>query len=342
MTSVNVEELDKAAIKPKTKFENFWNSRPIRKIRRNKLAVTGLIITLLFVLMSIFAPFIAQPSEGTNCLRDMGMTKTSEIWNPAKAHRFFWGTPDSCYQIERESYSPTPTPPAASAPFGTSNGYDIFYGMVWGTRTVFRMSFIIVLITLVSGIVIGAASGYYGGWIDTVIQRFIDVLWSLPGLVVTVVLITLLKTGNPGINPAMPIIVAYSVTGWTGYARMIRSEVLKTRQLEYVDAGRALGASNMRLILRHIVPNTLTSVITLAILDLGTIPLGVAALSFLGLGFQPGYAEWGQLVDFARAWLRDPNYWYTIAYPAGFIILFSLGFNLFGDALRDAYDPKTR
>ncbi|MCP2015422.1 peptide/nickel transport system permease protein [Deinococcus sp. HSC-46F16] len=332
-----------AAPEKRSAVRDFLSSRPIQKLRRNKLAMLGLIAALLFLLVGFFAPLIARPSVGSNCLRDLGASSPQEIANPLggvfwKAH---FAAPDSCYAIERESFSPTPSPPSAEAPFGTSQGYDIFYGLIWGTRTMFKLSFIIVGITLLVGVIIGAISGYYGGWIDNLIQRFIDVLFALPGLVLTIILITFLKASNPGIDPAFPIIAAYTVTGWASYARIVRGDVLRTRQLEFVDAARSLGARDWRLIRRHIIPNSLASVITLAVLDLGTIPLSIAALSFLGLGFPTGYAEWGQLVDFARAWLQ-PQYWYVMVYPAAFIILFSLAFNLFGDALRDAYDPKTR
>lgn len=322
---------------------DFLSSRPIMKLRRNKLAMLGLLVAALFLLVGFFAPIIARPAADSNCVRDLGASSPQEIANPLSG--VFWkahfAAPDTCYSIERESFSPTPTPPSEEARFGTSQGYDIFYGLIWGTRTMFKLSFIIVGITLVVGVIVGAISGFYGGWIDNLIQRFIDVLFALPGLVLTIILITFLKASNPGIDPSLPIILAYTVTGWASYARIVRGDVLRTRQLEFVDAARSLGARDWRLIGRHIIPNSLASVLTLAVLDLGTIPLSIAALSFLGLGFPTGYAEWGQLVDFARAWLQ-PQYWYVMVYPAAFIILFSLAFNLFGDALRDAYDPKTR
>lgn len=328
-----------------SRLRSFMTSRPVMKLRRNKLAMVGLIISLLFVLTAFFAPFIARPSAtaGANCLRDLNLSSPTQIYNPATSGfwRALFAAPPSCYATERESFSPIPTPPSGGAYFGTSQGYDIFYGLIWGTRTMFKLALIIVSITLVVGIIIGAISGYYGGWIDNLIQRFIDVLFALPGLVLTIILITFLKARNPGVNPLLPIILAFTLAGWASYARIVRGEVLRTRQLEYVDAARSLGARDWRLIIKHVVPNSLASVITVAVLDLATVPLSIAALSFLGLGFPTGYAEWGQLVDFARNWLQ-PQYWYVIVYPAAFIILFSLGFNLFGDALRDAYDPKSR
>lgn len=323
------------------RWANFWSSAGVRKLRRNPLALTGLAIMLLFVLTAIFAPLIAKPSG--NCLRDLNMTSANQIYNPLGTP--FWrgilAPPDSCYKMERLSFAQEPAPPTKEAIFGTVNGYNIFYGLIWGTRTALKMSFIIVGITLLVGIIIGAISGYYGGWVDNLIQRFIDVIFAMPGLVLTVVILTIMRANNPGGDPTIPIIVAYTVAGWAGYARFIRGDVLKTRKLEYVDAARGLGASDWRQIVKHVIPNSLTTVFTLAVLDLATIPLSIAALSFLGLGFEPGFSEWGQLVDFSRQWLK-PAYWYTLTFPVLFIILFSLAFNLFGSGLRDALDPRTR
>ena len=329
----------------RSRWQNFWRSAGIRKLRRNPLAVSGFVITVVFFLVAIFAPLIAKPTG--NCLRDLNMTTQNQIYNPLGAA--FWqgifAPPQSCYRMERLSFAQEPAPPnsvpGAFAPFGTVNGYNIFYGLIWGTRTALKMSFIIVGITLAVGILIGAISGYYGGWVDNLIQRFIDVLFAMPGLVLTVVILTILRAKNPGGDPTFPIIVAYCVAGWAGYAKVIRGDVLKVRQLEYVDAARSLGSRDLPLILRHIIPNSLTTVFTIAVLDLATIPLGIAALSFLGLGFESGFSEWGQLVDFSRAWLK-PEYWYVLVFPAVFIVLFSLAFNLFGDGLRDALDPRTR
>ena len=321
----------------------FWTSPALRKLRRNPLAVTGFVIVLLFGLMALLAPLIAKPTG--NCLRDLGMETQGQIYQPGFALKAIFASPPECYKMERVSFAQEPAPASSVtgtfAPFGTVNGYNIFYGLIWGTRTALKMSFIIVAITLSIGILIGAISGFYGGWVDGLIQGIINVIYALPPLVLTVTILTILRAKNPGGDPTGPIIFAMCITGWATYARVIRGDILKTRQLEYVDAARALGARDMRMILRHVVPNSLTTVFTLAVLALATVPLSVAALSFLGLGFESGYSEWGQLIDFARAWLK-PDYWYVLAFPAIFIVLFSLAFNLFGDGLRDALDPKTR
>ncbi|WP_407569360.1 ABC transporter permease [Deinococcus altitudinis] len=318
-----------------SRFQEFWKSRPVAKLRRNKLAVAGLFITLLFFLTAVFAPLIAKPAG--NCLRDLNMTSANQVYNPLGAP--FWKAifvpPASCYQTQRDSFSPIPVPPNPGAYFGTSNGYDIFYGLVWGTRTMLKLGLVIVGITLITGMIIGSISGYYGGWLDNIIQRFIDILFSFPGIILNVVLITILG------RSIGTIILAFTVTGWAGYARLIRGEVLRTRKLEYVDGARSLGANDLRMISKHVIPNSITPLLTTAILDLGTIPLSIAALSFLGIGLPDGYTDWGQIMNYARSWLDGP-YWYVTVFPAAFIILFSLGWNLFGDAVRDAFDPRTR
>lgn len=317
----------------------FWQSRPVRRFRRNPLAITGLVIVVLFVLVAIFAPLLAPPQG--NCLRDLNVAENSSVYNPAGA--LFWkaifAAPPTCYQITRINFSPIPTPPGQQALLGTSNGYDIWYGLVWGTRTMFILGLIVVALNLLIGIVLGAASGYFGGWFDNLVQRFIDVIFAFPGLILTVVLVTIFR-------PSLPtIILAFTIAGWAGYARVVRGEVLKVRALEFVDGARAMGASDSRIIFRHVLPNALTTIMVIAVLDLGTIPLGAAALSFLGIGLPVGYADWGQLISFARAWIQGPvghpfGYWYVSFFPAFTIILFSLGWNLLGDAVRDAIDPR--
>ena len=319
----------------RSRFQEFWRSRPLTKLRRNKLAILGLLITLLFMLTAVFAPLIARPSG--NCLRDLNMTSPNQVYNPLRGP--FWqaifAPPQSCYQITRVSFSPIPEPPGPAAVFGTSNGYDIFYGLVWGTRTMLKLGILIVGITLVTGIIMGSISGYYGGWIDNVIQRLIDVLFAFPGLILTVVLLTILR---PSISS---LVLSFTLTGWASYARLIRGDILRTRKLEYIDGARSLGANDWRIISKHVVPNSIASLLTQSILDLGTIPLSIAALSFIGIGLPVGYTDWGQIMNFARSWLDGP-YWYVTVFPAAFIILFSLGWNLFGDAVRDAFDPRTR
>jgi peptide/nickel transport system permease protein len=333
--------------------DSFWNSRVMRRFRRNRLAVFGFFLACTFLLVALFAPLIAPPPPvGNNCLRDVGAASTAEAITPTDSGfwRLMFAAPASCYQIARINFSQIPSPPLKPIQteagevrpiFGTSNGYDVWYGIIWGTRTALKLAITVVFFQLLIGITLGAVSGYFGGWIDNLIQRLIDVIFAFPPLILTIVITSLL--GKSLTN----IILAFVLVGWAGYARIMRGEVLKTRALEFVDGARALGASDWRIIFRHVIPNSLTAITVIAVLDLGSIPLAAAALSFLGIGLPPGYTDWGQLISFARAWIQGTaenrlEYWYVSFFPAITIILFGLGWNLLGDALRDALDPRER
>jgi peptide/nickel transport system permease protein len=327
--------------------ETFWNRRWVRRFRRNHLAIAGLAIVVLFALTAAFAPLLAPPQG--NCLRDLNVSEGTSVYNPVQP--LFWKAlftpPASCFSIVRVGFSPIPTPPGqglfpgeGGGPIlGTINGYDIFYGIVWGTRTAFTLAFLVIIPTLIIGILLGSTSGYFGGWIDNVLMRATDVVFAFPGLVLTIVLVSLFGQGLTNIAIALVLV------GWGGYARILRGEILRVRQLEYVDAARALGTSSPRIILKHVLPNSLTGLTVQATLDMGSIVLTAAALSFIGLGTPMGYADWGQLISFARAWIQGPPgqpflYWYVSFFPGITILMFGLGWNLLGDALRDALDPR--
>ena len=322
--------------------ESFWNSRVMRRFRRNRLAVVGLTISLFFVLIAAFAPLLAPPTG--NCLRDMNEPLNSSVYNPFQS--VFWkaifAPPLSCFDVTRVSFKSTPTPPGEdSAVFGTSSGYDIYYGLVWGTRTAFQLALLVVIPTLLIGLVMGTLSGFFGGWLDNLIMRFVDIIFAFPSLILVIVIVSILGKGLD------KIALAFVITGWAGYARIIRGEILKTRALEFVDGARALGAGNARIMFRHVLPNSLTTLLAIVVLDFGTIPLSAAGLSFLGLGTPPGYADWGQMIAFARSYIVGPpgnpwGYWYVWFFPAIMILVFGMGWSLLGDALRDALDPREK
>jgi peptide/nickel transport system permease protein len=329
-------------VNEKVSQESWWNSRVMRRFRRNRLAVTGLFISLFFVLMASFAPLLAPPQG--NCLRDLNVPEGSSVYNPVGA--LFWkaifAPPQSCFSINRLSFSSVPTPPGVDgAVLGTTTGYDIFYGLVWGARTAFQLALMVVAATLLIGLVVGSIAGYFGGWIDNLFMRLVDIVFAFPGLILTVVIASILGKGLD------KIALALIMVGWAGYARLVRGEILKTRALEFVDGARALGATDTRIIFRHVLPNSLSALIAIVVLDFATVPLSAAALSFLGLGTPPGYADWGQMVAFARPTMIGPvgqpmAYWYTWFMPGATILLFGLGWSLLGDALRDALDPRER
>jgi len=256
---------------------------------------------------------------------------------------------------------------------GTTEGqYDIFYGVVWGTRTAFRVGVVITFITLIIGLLIGSLSAFYGGWTDEGLMRVTEIFQAFPFLLAAITMSSILATlygrgeANPlmfaakslamvtfGQNPTKPLdpiklgiltgMLAIIFFGWMTYARMIRGNILTVKESEYTFAARTVGASNMRILFRHLLPNAVFPVLVLASMDIGSYVLTFAALSFLGLGAQTGYADWGQMISFARNWVPSlEKHWYIVIYPGLAIVLFVLAWNLVGDALRDILDPRMR
>jgi len=295
------------------------------QMARNPTSALGLSLLALFALVALLAPVLAPPEPG----RDPYQMPQREIVRPF--------TPPAGADL----YDPTPSPPSANHLLGTSQDqYDIFYGLVWGTRTAFRLGIIVVFTSLFIGILIGAISGYYGGWIDEALQRVVEIFLVFPFLVAALVLTAILGKGID------KIIIAFVVFGWPFYARLIRGEVLHVKENTYVEASRALGSSGWHIIVRHLLPNAIYPVLVLASLDIGTYVLSAAALSFLGLG-TTGYADWGAMINASQNWIIQAHgnplaYWYTFVFPGVIITLFVLGWNLLGDAVRDISDPRLR
>ncbi|MCA9835334.1 MAG: ABC transporter permease [Trueperaceae bacterium] len=334
-------------VTPKVK-KGWWQSKAMRRFRRNPLGIIGFIILLAFVFVAIFAgPLTSSQliNYRNNCVRDLGLSRSTvtDLRNPVKPAfwRIIFAPPGSCFNMPRDGFSEIPKPPSELSILGTtSGGYDIYYGLIWGTRTAFYGGIIVTGFGLLVGIIIGSISGYFGGWIDTLFMRIIDVIFAIPGLVLSMVIVTILG------QSLRNVIIALSIFAWAGYARFLRGEILRVRELDFVDGAKALGARSGRLIFRHVLPNSIGSLLILASLDIGTIVLGVAALSFLGLGAPAGYADWGQMVNFARGWMlglpgQPFAYWYVIFWPSFIIVLFVLGWNLLGDAVRDVMDVKS-
>lgn len=315
---------------------SWWHSRPLRILRRKRSAWLGLSLALVFVLVAIFTPQLAPPRDA--CLYDLGTPSAGSVYNPLS--RMFWQAtlvpPASCYEVPRLDFSQKPTPPRSDAPLGTANGFDVWYGLVWGTRVAFFLSFTVVFLSALIGATIGSVSAYFGGWIDNLFMRLTDVVFAFPSIVLIIVLVALL--GRSLTN----LILAFVLTGWAGYARFMRGEVLKVRTLDYIEGARALGAATPRVLFKHVIPNSLSAYSATMVLDLGASVLGAAGLSFLGLGTEPGFADWGQIINLARTWIAYPQYWYVIIFPGLTVILWGLSWTLIGDALRDAFNPKGR
>jgi peptide/nickel transport system permease protein len=284
----------------------------VKQLVKNPLSMTGIIILVIFTFVAIFAPLIAPTPAGQA--------------DP--------------YKIPRDGYFATPQPPDEEHIFGTTEGqYDIFYGVIWGTRSAFHVGLVVIGIVLVVGIILGSLAGYLGGVIDEIIMRITDIFLSFPTLILAMALVAAL---GPSLRS---VIIALTVVSWPSYARLIRGDILQVREEDYIEASRGIGASNFRIILRHALPNAIYPTLVMASLDIGAVVLAAAALSFLGLGAPEGYADWGQLTSFARNWIVGPSgeplrYWYAVTIPGLFILFFVLGWNLLGDAFRDILDPR--
>ena len=311
------------------------NYRVVQGLLKTPASIVGSVLIVLFVLVAIGAPILAPPIN-----------------------------PNDPYTIPRDGFKAQPRPPGTEwrvkpppLPFwweavtgkkewvhllGTSQGqYDLYYGIIWGTRTAFKTGLIVVLATVVIGVVVGSVSAYYGGLLDNILMRIVDVLIILPSLMATLILAAVL-TPMLG-RTTLPAMIALIAFGWMGYARIIRGDILSVKERDYVMAARVIGAQDRRILFRHIIPNAIFPTLVLASLGIGDVVLAFAALSFLGIGTDLGYADWGQVLSFARNWMTSLNtYWYIIVYPGIALILFVMGWNLLGDALRDVLDPRLR
>lgn len=226
-------------------------------------------------------------------------------------------------------------PGTAGAWLGTDQlGRDILSRLLHGGRATLSLAFPVALIVTAIAVTIGLTAGYFGGWIDMILSGCINTLLALPGLVISLAILAILGPGRGG------LLVALVAAGWAGFARLIRGTTLALRQAEYVEAAVALGASHPQILWRHILPNLAAQVLVIATLDLGSVILSIAALSFLGLGDQPPAADWGAMLNDGRPFFR--TYPHLMVLPGLCIFLVVLGANLLGDAMRDLTDPRFR
>ncbi len=269
-----------------------------RTFTRNRLAVVGLLIVLGLVAMAVLAPWIAPYSPTEGDLR------TSRLLPPSAAHWF--GTDDQ--------------------------GRDILSRIIHGSRITLQVVVLVAVLAAPVGLLVGTVAGYAGGWLDAVLMRITDIFLAFPRLILALAFVAAL---GPGIENA---VIAIAITSWPPYARIARAETLTVRQADYIAAVQLIGASPTRIVLRHIVPLCLSSVIVRVTLDMAGIILTAAGLGFLGLGAQPPQPEWGAMIAGGRQFVLDQ--WWVAAGPGLAIFVVSLAFNLLGDGLRDALDPK--
>ena len=224
-------------------------------------------------------------------------------------------------------------PPSSEHMFGTDQlGRDQLSRVIYGTRTTFELSIIIVTLTASFGVIAGIIAGYYGGIIDEMLMRVIDVLLAFPSIILALVIIGAL---GPGI---LNTVIAVSLVGWLYYARVARASTLSIKEKEYIEGARAMGCSETYIYTRYILPNCLPPIIVLVTLNMGGVILTIASLGFLGLGAQPPTPEWGTMLNEGREFLRDCP-WLSVV-PGALIMISVLAFNFIGDGLRDILDPR--
>jgi peptide/nickel transport system permease protein len=266
----------------------------------NRLTYIGLAIASLVIIAAVFAPFIATHDVTAQDLAVRFADPSTEHW------------------------------------FGTDAlGRDVFSRVIYGARISLQVGLTVVIVSAFIGIIIGAISGFYGGWIDRFLSGYVfNVFLAFPGLLLAIALVAFLGAGLG------KLILALCIIGWVGYARVMRGQVLKVREYDFVQAARALGASNLRILFVHILPNAIQPLIVQSSLGMAGAVLSEASLSFLGLGIPPPAPSWGTMIEEARQLFSV--YPHVLFFPGAAIALTVLAFNFIGDGLREYLDPKQR
>lgn len=287
-------------VKKKYKKRSQWQE-VWRRLKKNKMAMFGLFILMILFLTAIFADVIAD-------YKDIVVKQDimQRLQGPSGDH---W--------------------------FGTDEfGRDVFARIVHGSRISLIVGLISVSISLIVGGLLGAIAGYYGGRTENIIMRFMDIFLAVPNILLSIAIVSAL---GPSI---VNLMIAVGISGIPRYARIVKASVISIRDQEFVEAASAIGGNDVRIILRHIIPNTLAPVIVQATLGVAGAILATAGLSFIGLGIQPPNPEWGAMLAGGRTYLRES--WHITVFPGLAIIVTILSLNLFGDGLRDALDPRLK
>ncbi|HTG00454.1 MAG TPA: ABC transporter permease [Nitrospirota bacterium] len=276
-----------------------FRSRTLHYFLKNKLAVSGGILVLLVFVCSIFAPIFSPYNPSTIDIKSI-------LIGPSFSH-----------------------------PFGTDDlGRDVLSRMIWGGRISLEVGFVAVGIATLIGIILGSLAGFYGGWVDSVIMRAVDIMLSIPTIFLVLAVIAILE---PSI---INIMIVIGLTSWMEPARLIRAEFISLKEREFVIAARALGASDTRIMMRHVLPNGLSPILVSATMGIGGAILVESALSFLGLGVQPPTPSWGSLLSSGKDNIEIA--WWLSAFPGLAILVTVLGYNLLGEGIRDALDPRQK
>ncbi|MFC1954061.1 ABC transporter permease [Chloroflexota bacterium] len=291
------------------------------RTKRHWLSVFGLIFIIFLIVVALIGPFLTQDPTEVNFLRK-NLPPVS------------FSTQQSVYDLEAEKFVTRDTPGVWQHPLGTDDkGRDMLAMLVSGARVSLQVGLLATLIAIIIGTVVGVLSAYLGGWADNVLMRFTDIMMTFPFFLLLVFIIFIF-------GPSLAfIILAIGLTGWTGTARLVRSEALSLRTREFIMASKSLGASDARIIFRHLIPNVLSSIIVIATLSIPGIILAEAALSFIGLG-DPTVTSWGVVLNAGQRSL-DTAWWVAVE-PGIVLFLTVLAFNFLGDGIRDAFDPRSQ
>ena len=344
----------------------FW-----RQLRRSPLAVAGGVLLVLLYGMALFAPFLAPYAESDIDRERFFHPPTPLHLRDAEGHWHRWpfvygshSAADQVYAADETQRYPlqlfvkgaryrllgmlpsdrhlfgVPAPGRIFILGADDTGRDVWTRLLFGSQVSLTVGVVGILISFTLGLLLGGVSGYYGGWVDTIIMRGTELLLSIPGLYLIVALRGVFPLELPSQQTYLAIVAILAFIGWASLARVSRGMVLSLRQAEYVLAAQALGASNLRIIVRHILPNTLSFTIVAATVAVPGYILGEVFLSFLGVGVQPPAASWGNMLNAARSQRVLTSFPWMLLAPGAAIFLTVMAFNFFGDGLRDALDPR--
>ncbi len=290
-----MEQEARRKYKKKSKLKSVWI-----RFRRNKRALVGMVVLLMLILIAVFANFIVDYDVA------ISQVMKDRLQTPSAAH---W--------------------------FGTDHlGRDMFARIIYGTRTSLFVGILTIAVAVTFGTIIGAIAGYYGGAVDNILMRFVDVLMAIPSMLLAISVVAALGTG------LVNIVIAMSVSQIPRFARIVRASIMSIKGQEFIEAAKAYGASDLRIISKYIIPNALGPIIVQATLTMGTMILTVSSLSFVGLGIQPPSPEWGTMLAEGKDQMRYFPHLVTI--PGLAIIVAVLSLNMVGDGLRDALDPRLK
>ena len=285
-----------ASVKKKSQMLDVW-----KRLCRNKTAVLGLVIFMLLVLTAVFSPIFFNYEQ----------------------------------QIIKTDYSSTLLAPCAAHPFGTDElGRDILFRVMYASTVSLSIGIVTVVVSLFFGLILGSAAGYFGGKVDMVIMRIMDIFLAVPGTLLAICIVASLGNSIPN------LVIAKAVSSIPTFSRVVRGAVMTARGADYVEAAKAIGAKDATIIFHDVLPNSLAPIIVQTTLQVASVILSIAGLSFIGLGIPAPMPEWGAMLSGARAYIRD--YSYMCLFPGLAIMTTILSLNLLGDGLRDALDPRLR